>query len=538
MKLISSLKLGIFVTILVVASGCNDLSLAPTSEFTEENYWTSGEKAEMVLNTAYGSLSNSTYFFFNAGLSDNAFVGRGDPAGVSSISRGNYNPSPPRFDAQWDTHYNGIRTVHNFLANVDRVSGMSEEVKTRMKAEARFIRAWHYFRLTTWFGDVPHFTTEISIEKSQNIDETPHGEIVDFVHSELSAIADQLPPDYTTENKGRITRGAALALNARVYLFDNEWQGVVDNTEQLMSTAFNYDLFPSYRGLFLPENEYNQEIIFSWQYTLIDVTHSEMVDLAPLTAGARVNTMAPTQELVNAYPTINGRPIDDPNANYDENNPYQNRDPRLDATIFRHQSEIQDTDGTTHPVYIEPESAPIEDLARDEYQGQGSNSTSTGYYQRKYYDPTVPQNFQSGLNLITLRYADVLLMHAEAKNELGEMTQQVWNNTIRPIRARAGLNSEALDYPGGGQEALRSLIRRERRVELALEGLRIFDLRRWGTAEDALSGPVHGAPYGEPTDEVGTILTERSFDPNSDYLWPIPQSELDLNDNLDQNPGY
>lgn len=538
MTLLSRFKLGAVIALLVTVAGCNDISLAPTSEFTEENYWTSADKAKLVLNTAYQSMSNSTYFFYNAGLSDNAFVGRGDPANVSSIARGNFNPSTPRFSNQWDMHYNGIKTVHNFLANVDRVSGMSESLRARMKAEARFIRARHYFQLTTWFGAVPFFTEDISIEESQNIGETSHADIIDFVHSELSAIAEDLPKNYSGENQGRITRGAALALNARVYLFDNDWQGVVNNTEPLMAN-FSYSLFPSYRGLFLPSNEFNQEVILSTQYVPSEVPHSVMFDLAPLSAGARVNAMAPTQELVDSYLTMNGRRISNPNASYDEDNPFDNRDPRLDATIFRHLSQLQDTDGTTHPVYTKPGTAPNQDLARDEYQGQGSNSTATGYYQKKYYDPTVPQNFESGLNLIQIRYADVLLMHAEAKNELGEMNAQVWSNTIRPIRERAGLNSSALSFDGSwGQQRLRQIIRRERRVELALEGLRIFDLRRWETAEEVLNGPVHGAPYGEPTDEVGTILANRSFDPSSDYLWPIPQSELDLNDNLDQNPGY
>ena len=535
MKRLSKLKLGIALLLLTSVAACNDLSLAPTSEFTEENYWTSADKAQMVLNTAYSSMSNSTYFFYNAALSDNAYVGRGDPASVSTIARGNHNPSTPRFDAQWDLHYNGIKTVHNLLENIDGVSEMPENLREQMKAEARFIRAWHYFKLTTWFGDVPLFTEDISIEESQNVEAAAHDEIVSFVHSELEAIADILPESYAAGDEGKVTSGAAIALNARVYLFDNEWQGVVDNTEQLMGSG-EYDLFPSYRGLFLPENEYNEEVIFAFKYVPIEVTHSEMFDLAPLTAGARVNAMAPTQELVNAYWTVDGESFE--GSGFEEGNPFEGRDPRLDATIFHHLSQLQDTDGTTHPVYIEPGSAPNEELARDEYQGQGSNATATGYYTQKYYDPTVPATFESGLDLIVLRYADVLLMHAEAKTELGEMSAQVWDATIRPIRERAGLNDSALDYPGGGQGELQDLIRNERRIELAMEGLRIFDLRRWETAGEVLSGPVHGAPYGEPTDEIGTILAQRTFDPNSDYLWPIPQSELDLNENLEQNPGY
>lgn len=543
MKRFVKIKIAV-ILLFVIVIGCNDLSLAPTSEFTEENYWTSADKAEMVLNTAYSQMSNSDYFFFNAALSDNAYIGRGDPASVSTIAQGSHNPSTPRFDAQWDMHYSGIKTTHVFLENIDNVDGMDESLRARMKAEARFIRAWHYFRLTNWFGDVPHFTEDISVEASQSLENTPHDQIVSFIHSELENIVGDLPTisELSNEDRGRITKGAAIALNARVALYENDWQGVIDNTEELIGTSENgnYELFPSYRGIFLPENEYNSEVIFDFQYVENNVTHNNMFDLAPLTAGARVNTMAPTQELVDAYPMQNGDDIDESGSGYDENNPYQNRDPRLDATIVRHESQWVEEDGSTRTIYIEPGTAPNEDAARDEYQGQGSNATSTGYYLRKYYDPTAPDNFNSGLNLIVIRYADVLLMHAEAKNELGEMNNQVWDNTIRPIRERAGLDNSALNYDATWtQEELRQIIRNERRVELAFEGgLRIHDLRRWETAEEVLNGPIHGAPYGQPTDEVGMILNERTFNAASHYLWPIPQSELDLNDNLEQNPGY
>ncbi len=529
--------------LLMIVAACNDLSLAPTNEFTEENYWTSVSKAEMVLNTAYGQMDNSTYFFYNAALSDNAYVGRGDRGNVSTIARGNHNPSTIRFDAQWDMHYGGIKTIHVFLENIDEVPEISEDMRNRLTAEARFIRAWNYFQLTTWFGDVPLFTEDISVEESQSISATPHAEIVDFIHSELDDIQQYLPikGEYGNEDRGRITKGAAIALNARVYLYDNDWQGVVESTDKLINNSSNgnYGLFPSYRGIFLPQNEYNQEVIFDHQFVENDLTYNTMFDLIPLTAGARVNTMAPSQELVDSYLMANGQPIEASGSGYDEDNPYQNRDPRLDATLVHHLSQWQEPGGTSRAIYIEPNSAPNEEAARDEYQGQGSNATSTGYYMRKYYDPTVTENFQSGLNQIAIRYADVLLMNAEAMNELGQMSSQVWNTTIGALRERVGMNESAIAYDGSlSQAEMRQVIRRERRSELAMEGLHIFDLRRWQTAEDVLNGPIHGAPYGQPTDNVGLILNTRTFNPSVHYLWPIPQAELDLNNSLEQNPGY
>lgn len=543
MKKIIQFMVVLLVLVIAVAA-CDGLTVAPTNEFTEENYWTSADKAKMVLNTAYGQMSNATNFFRDSALSDDAYLGRGNPASVGTISQGSHNSSTGRFHSQWNSHYAGIKTVHVFLENIDRISDMDETLKARMIAEARFIRAWHYFNLTNWFGGVPLFTEDISVEESLTISRSSHEDVVKFVQSELEAIVSDLPAnyEYSTSDRGRITRGAAIALNARVSLFDNDWDGVVDYTEQLIDNVDHgdYELFPSYSGIFQPENEYNSEVIFDFQYVASNVTHNLMFDLAPLTAGARVNDMGPTRNLVNAYPMINGLPIDHPDSGYDENNPYQNRDPRLSATIVHHLSEWEESDGTTRTIYIEPGSAPNSDAARDEFQGPGTNATQTGYYLKKYYDHTVPANFESGLNLIVIRYADVLLMYAEAKNELNEMNEQVWNQTIGAIRDRAGLESDALNFNSGWNQAdLRQLIRNERRIELAMEaGLRIHDLRRWKIAEDVLNGPVHGAPYGSPSDDIGRILAQRSFNPDRDYLWPIPLAERDLNRNLEQNPNY
>lgn len=299
----------------------------------------------------------------------------------------------------------------------------------------------------------------------------------------------------------------------------------------------NYKLFHSYRGLFLPKNEYNDGIIFAFQYTPGKVTHNVMFNLAPLSVGARINTMAPTQELVNAYPMMNGKPIFANGSGYDPAHPFKNRDPRLDATIIHNLSKIQGRNGSERTIYTKPGSAPNAKAARDEYKGKGSNSTSTGYYQRKYYNPNVPANFNSGQNVIVIRYAEVLLMYAEAKNELGQFTEQTWDKTLKPIRKRAGLNAQALVFQSSWSQAkLKKIIHRARRVETAFENLRYFDLRRWKD-EKALSGKLHGAPYGSPSDNIGLILDTRKFT-QRDYLWPIPQQEIDLDPNLTQNPGY
>ncbi len=535
---------GVASLILILFTSCNELDLAPTNKFTEANYWTSPEKANMVLNMAYSQMYSSGYFFSTEALSDNIYEGRG-ASSEKIISAGQADAANNRFANEWRDCYAGIKTCHTFLENVDRVEGMDETLKARMNAEARFIRAFLYFRLTTWYGDVPLFETDITLDETKEIARTSHEEVLAFVRNELDAVIDVLPTneEYGEDDNGRITAGAAIALKARTYLYSNDWQNVVSTCEKLINSDQygSYDLFPSYEGIFLPENEYNDEVILDLGYVPSLRTWGEYFDYAPLSVGARVNQMSPTQELVDDYLMLNGRTIDDSNSGYDENDPYVRRDPRLTATVVYHEFPWRLPDGTIQTIYIKPGSAPDESAEVDEYKGQGTNSTSTGYYMRKYYDPQSLASFTSGLNLILIRYADVLLMYAEAKNELNEMDENLWNSTIKALRERAGFtDASALNFDASlSTTDLREIIRRERRVELALEGLRIFDIRRWETAETVLNVNPHGAQYGDPSIDNGYInLDKRSFNPQRDYLWAVPQAEKDLNPNLGQNSGY
>lgn len=535
---------GIAGAILVLFTSCNELDLAPTDKFTEENYWTSPEKANMVLNMAYSQMTNSDYFFSTEALSDNMYEGRGSSS-EKAISSGQADASNGRFSNEWKNCYEGIKTCHTFLKNVDRIPEIDEQLKNRMMAEARFIRAYLYFRLTTWYGDVPLFEKDLTLSESKTISRTPQADVLAFVRSELDAILEFLPTkeEYSEADKGRITSGAAVALKARTYLYSNDWANVVTTCEKLInSTEYGtYSLFSSYEGLFLPENEYNSEVILDLAYVPSLRTWGNYYDYAPLSVGARVNSLSPTQELVNDYITLNGKTITAAGSGYSETDPYKNRDPRLSATVVYHEFAWKKPDGSTQTIYIKPGTAPNESAAVDEYKGQGTNSTSTGYYMRKYYDPTALASMTSGLNLILIRYADVLLMYAEAKNELNQMDEAIWNKTIKPIRTRAGFTDpEALVYTAGATKPqLQDIIRRERRCELAVEGLRIFDLRRWKTAEVVLNVFPHGAKYGDAATDNGYIrLDKRNFNKDRDYLWAVPQSEKDINSNLGQNAGY
>jgi len=527
--------------LLLLLAGCEDLDQAPENQFTDSTYWTSVDKAQTFLNTAYSQMQKSQYFFYNEALSDNAYNGRGDNAGAASIGAGIYDPSLGRIKEEWNDRYAGIKTCNLILENIDRVPNANPAVIAKMKAEARFLRAFQHFQLTTWFGDIPLLQKDPSLEEAASVTRTSHAEVINFILSELDAVISVLPKNtqYTPAERGKITAGAAAALKARVLLYEGRWADVVQVTEQLMAKTYGeYSLFPSYEGLFQTQNEYSSEDILSLQFVPQFRMWGEFFDMAPLSAGARLNALAPTQELVDSYVMLNGKRINEAGSGYNENNPYVNRDPRLTYTVVYDQYKWKEADGSIRTIGIKPGSST--GSAADEFV-QGSSATPTGYYTRKYYDTQHLTSLQSGLNLMLIRYADVLLMYAEAKNELDQMNSAVWDQTVRALRVRAGFtDAAALSFNAAlGKAGLKEVIRNERRTEFGMEGLRIFDIRRWKIAENVLNGYAHGAKFGISSVDNGYLRVNlRTFDPDKHYLWPIPRDERLINTNLSQNPNW
>jgi hypothetical protein len=525
---------------IVLLAGCVDLDVVPTNKFTDETYWTSPEKASSLLNMAYRQMNDPGRIFRDERLSDNLYNSYGNDE-VRIVANGQANSSTGLFNAVWGDMYAGIKTTHTFLENVDRVEKMDEALKTRMKAEARFIRAFLYFQLTNWYGDVPFFTQDIDLSTAETISPTPQATIVDWIHTELEEIAEILPTrtEYSNDDRGRVTAGAAVAFNARVALNFNDWERVKEYTEKLINgTEYGaYSLFPSYEGLFYRDNQYNAEIILDIQYVTDLRTWSEISRYVPFSLpNVEFTQASPTQSLVDTYLMKDG-------SKWDENkDPYEGRDPRMDMTIVRQGSIVKRKDGTTYTVNVDPNDA---GNTSNDYIGR-ENGTQTGYFYRKYYDPnpaawTAGTSWNSNVNFVTLRYADVLLMYAEAMNGLDLMDASVWDKTIKPLRQRAGFDNtaQALDFPGGGREALQAIIRDERRVELALEGARVYDIRRWRIAETVLNEPHRGAKFDLSS---GTLeyyeYSNNTFNKDRDYLWAIPRQQWTINQNLGQNDGY
>lgn len=517
----------IFLLVIINASCTSDLDLSPIDSQSELTFWETEEDATLFLNSMYADIMDAnSYLFFNS-MTDDAYTkGMED---YRNIANGNYDSSNGIVTAVWSQRYEAIRRCNIFFNNIDEVADITEESRATIKAQATFIRAWHYFYLITLYGDVPFITDEISIADASVIGRTNSNTILSFIYAELESAIENLPSNYPESENGRITKGAAIAFLSRVYLYNNNYEASVALSQELMN---QYSLFTDYGDLFKTSNENNEEIILSLQYVPVDREHNIQYSLIPPSLGGYAN-FSPLQELVDSYPMINGLSIDEPTSGYDENNPYTGRDPRLHATIIHDEYVMNDFGGNAITINTSP-------LAAPDGLNYSSNATPTGYYVHKFYDPQARNQTYSGLNLILIRYAEVLLNYAEAKIELGTFSMQDWDVTIKAIRERAGLTGQALEYPGDNQNFLRGLVRNERRLELAFEaGHRFFDIRRWEIADEVLNGWVHGIKTDESSEDDGYIRVDfKTFNAAKHYLWPIPLRELDINPNLSQNPNW
>lgn len=311
-----------------------------------------------------------------------------------------------------------------------------------------------------------------------------------------------------------------MAVKARVLLYEasplfnssndvQKWQAAADAAKAVIDLpGTGYGLYPDYRGLFLPQNENNKEVIFDVQYIFPGLGTS--FDLI----GKQYNTNAPLLDLAQAYYMNNGLPISDPASGYDPANPYSNRDPRLYGTIFFPGDTLMQVKVTNTRFAV------------------------TGYGMKKYtiYDKGPAPAGQSDLkggqsetNFIILRYADILLMYAEALNEASGPSPEVYD-ALNAVRQRVKMPAIDPSVTPLTQAELRQIIHHERRIEFAGEGLYYNDIRRWKTAETLLNASIK--KYD------GSQIEVRTFDPSRDYFWPIPLTETDLNPNLEQNPGY
>jgi starch-binding outer membrane protein, SusD/RagB family len=504
------------------------LDTVPNDRLSESFFWKSENDARLAVNSLYTDLDSTNIVSWDA-MTDIAHTNQ--PFDVQAyVELGQYDATSAKVFGEWAKAYKGIRACNYFLENIDKVTSTNTTLINQFKGEARALRAYQYLKLANLFGDVPLVTTAISLDKSRSLSRTPVAQVWDFVDKELSEAAGLLPATYAVADKGRFTKGAALGLRSRANLMAGRYQQAADAADQVIKLG-TYGLNDSYEKLFSYAAENNKEVLLDRQFIKDTYPVNVFNLLGPYSQKSAGSTFVPTRALVDLYETTSGKLITDPTSNYDPANPYASRDPRLKFSVF--------LTGDALPSGItfrpEPNSGTADAV------GNTYIASTTGFNIKKYVlaeDYANPAN--NGINIILLRYAEVLLTYAEAKIELNQLDASVISALNAVRNGRSDVKQPSISV-ATSQAELRAIVRRERTVELAFEGQHLFDIRRWKTAETVIPGSIYGITYKAANGALTTVQVvgiNRTFDVTRHYLWPIPQRERNLTPTLSQNPGW
>lgn len=566
---------GIILLIFVFASCKKDggfLDQTTTSNLDENTVFSDSTLTMNFLSQIYSNIGFSFYpgrFSGRAGME--ACTDEAEGPGATSITTyaqfasGSVSAYSISTDA-WNLSYSQIRAANQFLQHLPTIP-FGQSLKNRTKGEVLFLRAWFYSIMLKHYGGIPLIgDTVYNVTDKINSTRNTYAECVDYITSQCDEAANLVYINYNGGDFGRITKGACLALKAKVLLYAasplfngmqaaadeplrsitgypspdlNRWKLAADAAKAVIdlnvyNLNFDNTTKPGYGFYSLFTKRQNKEYIFQ---RMQPDTYNDLEFLwrPPSRGGTGINGSWPYQNLVDAFQMRNGKDITDVTSGYDPTKPYLFRDPRMDYTVTRNESKIADGQSSDipKPVYTY--------LGESNGDGFG-NGTPTGYYINKMCkDEVRPEWIATTARCYPLiRYADIFLMYAEALNEFAGPTSEVYDY-VDSVRNRAGLTPHVLK-PGLSQEEMRVIIQHERQVELAFEEQRFWDVRRWKIAEVTENKVMTGMKI---TKDVTTGLygyqivdvRDHNFQ-NSMYLWPIPQAETAKSADLLQNPGY
>jgi len=527
-----------------------DLDLAPKDQVSDPYFWKTSDDFQQAANDFYFGLQDPHYIDKN---SDIAFGGSpNEESNGSLLIQANYDT--------WDVSYEFIRSINYLLMKAEE-SGLGTEID-RWVGEALFFRAYYYWKLVNKFGGVPKITTVLDVTSPElYTPKSTQAEIIDFIISDLDNAIAKLPlqSELTSDELGRTTRGAALALKARAALYQGTWakyrgeSGAAAYLDQAIDAANKiiisgeYDLFKgkgeqSYKYLFIVEGDDSEEVLLARRYYLLRETHNWTRELW-------FNAIVPTKNLADMYLATDGLPITkspkfEGYATLDSE--FRNRDPRMGMTFIVPGSTIFFEGGIWQPTYP---------------GFTGTNATQTGYMIRKFLGENLDAaQFRSDYDYKEFRYGEVLLILAEALFEKnGSISDTDLDRTINELRSRVNMPKLTNSFVTSNGLNMQEEIRRERTVELAFEGFRRDDLRRWKTAETVLPQSLRGikfvgteyqTKYPElipgvniTVDSEGFIVTDpaaaRKFVDPKNYLNPLPSQQVQLSKGtLEQNDGW
>ncbi len=555
------------VALAIGASSCVDLDTAPLNQKSSATMWQTTQDAEQGVSILYDILPNTMWGTDDDVYTDNAV--HGIKWAVGSQAHGIWDTS----DFSWGTEYTYIRYANLVFQNIDQVQDLSESDRNNILGQAYFFRAYIYWTLIKQFGDVPYTDVPLDLEDQEGIVRTDWKEVYDHVMSDFDQAINLLPANPAN---GRVGKAIAYGMKGRcaLYFANPECQHYVADGYQVAANCAKaimdmgtYNLFDGdYAGT---AKDYTGKYAEMFWDLNIDQSKESLLtvyNIASLGFGTYYigfecfpklgwGGTNPTQSLVDAFEDCEGAPIAQSTI-YDPLKPNVNRDPRLTVNVIFSGDEMYGVTVNTTPL---PSSGD-----RALYPVGCSDATLTGYQTKKWLDPnTYPETdgWDHNIAASVMRYTEVLLMYAEAMNELSDRPQEAFD-AVNKVRARVGMpalqkTDASLPTYCGSQDALRQRIRNEWRVEFCFEGdHRQWDARRWNIATDVLNAPRYSYKYTLRKDEanalegddgmvcdlyVGTAdeITNQiiRYEPHN-YLFPIPQGQIDLNPNLGQNPGY
>lgn len=563
-------------------NSCYELDRYPVDQISDGIFWKSEAHAKQGMMGVYSAMQVDAAFGLKFTFDSMSDIGTGFGAeAYGDVITGVYNERTGFVEDKWQSLFDGVMRANLVIRKVAEIQSMSDELKTRYQAEARFMRALFYFELYNFYGALPLYDETVDLSKDYNTMKKARSSkeaVLEFILDDLNfAITHNLPVHWEAAEYGRATLGAAYALRGKVYLYMKNYTKAAQDFEEIIldksAKGYNYSLFNDYAKLFTPEGDQSDEMIFAIQNSG-GVGKDYGMPIAfymgnRATYGSDWASALPSAILVDMYEYKDGRPFDweevipgfttsnevkdktyvctltkggEAIETYPENRDkllamYAQRDPRMMQTVIMPY--------TTYDGWVNEAPKTCEFvIARNETPNEKNGFIRVGTNRRESYifRKFVPVGNMNGainnredtpINFPLIRLADVYLMYAECKNELDDQTTAV--EYINKVRQRP-----STDMPGinSGKEWLKATtkaevferIKHERAVELIAEGHRWFDLRRWNIAKDVLPGDVYGA--------TGQRMMTRTFN-DRDMLWPVPGVEIERNPDLKpNNPGW
>lgn len=547
MKNINIFAVSTLSTVLFLSS-CN-LERYPLTNLPEQTFWNGtsvSKNASLALTALYrGNITNGLEYsvsdfwsyhglLFMEHLTDNAFDRRGENNPFFNISSGKLRNDNSFIKGYWASAYSRIQKCNRFLQGIQNGNDFDE--KKRMIAEARFLRATQYHYLASYFKDVPLVTTVLTGEEANNVKKESQKKILEWCVTEFKEAAQDLTrfKDITSSETGRACKQAALAFLGRTCMLLNNWEEGAKAYKEIIDLGDN-EIHSSYSELFEPGTGVNnKENIFYISY-LENYFGCGLPQHILSAKDGGWSLSNPSAGLFESYDFKDGTPFSYNDSRYNPDNLGENRDPRLDYTIYYNGATFMGTEYKMSPDY---------DASKSERLDYSSQVSKTGFMWRKYFNEDPINNLQS-YSAVTpiIRYAEVLLSYLECLIESGQpITQAILDETINKVRKRADVNMPAITVTNPTE--LREILHKERRIELAFEGIRYWDLLRWKIADKVLVGDIWGAPYPhsttyaastkkvDPTGHYRWYVGRRDFRNPQDYTWPIPLSEQNINPNL------